>query len=521
MTLNTLLPRQQVAGAGCKNRSDCDREDKMALNAKWAPMNWPCGPMEVARLSASSGSAELRKTAAAWALPSTLQLLKDTPFNCLVVDWASGGDEDEAQQKALQPLIDAGRALGLSYVGRVTAKASQAAAVAAAHRAGLEAVILEGPVSHTFEPPAIVTCPRYSMDWNGATDIFCATGNVWPGGNLPTMRGDTALGGPTGNPWVNSNGWFALLSQKLAAGKSLWLDIDLPGGALGAEDYCLAIADSRVFGAHWVLSLDGNLRRGLLNADAQATSAWHRITETVSFFERHPNWQAYQPMGVLGVVSDFRNPKAYKGGEVLNLLNRRQIQFVILDRADALSTQLTGLKAILWVDEEPPSTEQHRELLAFVEQGGLVMAPGYWGPPGLSSHTEDWLFDYVIYDLGKGRIAVASGGFTDPYQLARNAHVLMGRENDVARLYNTGTTAYYYTSIDPERRRVLVQIVNYAVRPAEYVALWVNSKARQGRLWSPDAHPPAPLTGIAAGSGTQFDLPTFAVNCGVEFERAV
>ncbi len=496
----------------------------MSLNPKWVPMNWPCGPMEAARLdSSTSGSAELNKAADGWAQPSALQLLKDTPINCLIVDWASGGDEDEAQQTALKPLMDAGRRLGLSFVGRVSAKANGAAAAAAGRAAGLDAVLLEGPASHALELPAILEFPRYSMDWDGATEIFCATGNVWPGGNLPTMRGDTGLGGPTGNPWVNSNGWFALLAQHMVAKKSLWLDIDLPDspGMLPVEDYCLTIADSCVFGARWILSLDVNLRMGMLNGDAQAMNTWKRIAQAVSFFERHAAWQGYQPMGVLGVVSDFRDRNAYKGGEVLNLLNRRQIQFVILDRGDALTTQLTGLKAILWVDEEAPSAEQHRQLLAFVEQGGLVVAPTYWGPAGLSSHTADWLFDYGIYDLGKGRIAVPTSGYTDPYELARNTHVLVGREYDLARLYNTGTTAYYYTSIDPDRRRELVQIVNYENRPAKYVTLWVNSKAPAARLLSSDAQTPAAIEGTAASGGTSFDLPTFSVNCAVEIERLV
>ena len=67
----------------------------MSLNAKWVPMYWPCGPMVVANVSPyDTNSEELKKTAEGWALPSALRLLKDTPINCLVVDWAAGGAED-------------------------------------------------------------------------------------------------------------------------------------------------------------------------------------------------------------------------------------------------------------------------------------------------------------------------------------------------------------------------------------------------------------------------------------------
>ena len=92
----------------------------MSLNAKWVPMRWPCGPIEAARISKSSPAAsELRKTVEGWTQPSALQLVRGTPINCLVVDWASGTADDEAQQAALRPLIAAGRELGLSFVGKV------------------------------------------------------------------------------------------------------------------------------------------------------------------------------------------------------------------------------------------------------------------------------------------------------------------------------------------------------------------------------------------------------------------
>jgi len=115
----------------------------MDLDTKWVPMKWPCGPLEIARRSRlRSFSPELKETLEAWAQPSALELLKGSPVNCLVVDWANGKPEDSAQQQALKPLLEAGLWHGISFVGRVAMKDGAGAAVAAARAAGLSAVLL-------------------------------------------------------------------------------------------------------------------------------------------------------------------------------------------------------------------------------------------------------------------------------------------------------------------------------------------------------------------------------------------
>ena len=498
----------------------------MSLNANWVPMKWPCGPLEIARLDKfNKGDVELQKTVEAWIQPSSLLLLKETPVNCLVVDWASGASEDAAQQLALRPLIHAGRQLGLSFVGNVSVKEHLEAAVAAGREAGLEAVILQGSRSLGLDLPIIQQFPSDKIDWDITTGIFSATGSVWPTVTLQAldenMDGDTASAGPTGNPWADSNGWLTLLANRMASGKVLWLDTDPPDSPemLRGEDYCLAIADSRVYGSRWIISLESRMRIALLKRDQSAMDSWTRICETLSFFESHREWTAYEPMGVLGVVSDFRGQNAYTSGEVLNLLDRRQIQFVVIDRTRSLPAPNDWQKGVLWLDDEPPNSEQKNQLLSFVQQGGMVIAAKYWGPSGVAPYKEDWLYGYNIYNVAKGRIVVAEGGFPDPYQLSRDAHLLVSRKNDFVRLYNPGTTKYH-SSIDPIRFKQVVQILNYSIEDASYVTLWINAKAKSARLWRPNPESPLSIALESANEGSNFDLPSFSVNCAVEIERS-
>jgi hypothetical protein len=365
-----------------------------------------------------------------------LELLKGTPINCLVVDWAYGGPEDSAQQQALKPLLEAGRRLGLSVVGKVAMKEGTGAAVAAARAAGISAIMLEDTAGQSFDLPAILQFPRDKVSWESASTIFSSTENIWPGLNLETMKGDNAVAGPTGVPWVDSNGWFSLLARELAPGRTLLLDFDPPDTStvLHPASYALAIADSRAYGSRWIISLDDKLRAALSKGNPQAKGVWDKVCEAVAFFESHRDWDTFKSQGVLAVISDFRGENASLSGEVLNLLNRRQVQFQIIERSRSLPAPAQGLKAILWLDKEAPSTEQHSQLLAFVRQGGLVIAATYLGPQEVKPTKKDPSIHYKMYNVGKGQIAVAEEGFQDPYQVAADTHLLVSRRNDLVRL---------------------------------------------------------------------------------------
>jgi hypothetical protein len=499
----------------------------MSLNPKWVPMKWPCGPREIARVNEfSSGDAELRNSAEGWAKPEHLQMLRGTPVNCLVVDWATGSAEDKPQQLSLRPLIEAGRHLGISFVGRISTKQNFAAAVAAGREAGLEAVIVNGPASESADLPMIVALPRDQIDWSRTGPIFIASGGVWAGTNLkPTdenMDGDTAVAGPTSNPWVESNSWFSLLARTMAPGGVLWMDIDPPDSpaTLAAEHYCLAVADTRACGSRWIVSLDNRMRAALLKREQGAMDGWARISETLSFFEAHSDWDAYAPMGVLGVVSDFGRDNAFTTEEVLNLLDRRQVQFAVIDRKKPLPDLEEWVKGILWLDEEAPTPEQQLQLLAFLRRGGQVIAAKYWGPSAVKPSKQDWLYGYSLYNLPEGRIAVADGGFPDPYQLARDTHLLVGRKDDFVRMYNPGATKYY-SSIDHQRRTQVIHVLNYSTEVADYVTLWANARAQAARLWLPKPFTSPPVEQAPHSEGTSFDLPPLSVNCAVEIRRVV
>ena len=106
------------------------------------PMRWPCGPLEVAlrrRLTPTLPD-DVKVSLLKWSAPESLELLRATPINCLIVPWAAGVAEDEEQQRQLQPLLARAQALGLQVVGRVQPPADLKNAATRGHAAGLSAL---------------------------------------------------------------------------------------------------------------------------------------------------------------------------------------------------------------------------------------------------------------------------------------------------------------------------------------------------------------------------------------------
>jgi hypothetical protein len=181
----------------------------MASFADWIPLRWQAGPLD-------SAAPELARS-------ESLSFLKGSPINCLVLNWQGDAAHDEAQRKALAPIIEAARAQGLAVVGLVKSSAQ------GARQAGLSGLIAEGPV------PDSDGLPVFASRTNGdiKAEVVVARKALWPRipGAWKTAANREERGadaGPTGAAWVDSNGWLASLIQTKAPKAILWLAPELP-----------------------------------------------------------------------------------------------------------------------------------------------------------------------------------------------------------------------------------------------------------------------------------------------------
>lgn len=478
-------------------------------------MRWPCGPLDIARREKAEGfTAEARQTLERWQDPASLGFLKGSPVNCLVVSWAAGLPQDGEQQKALAPLIAEGARNGLSFLGWVEGPADAQAAIASAKAAGLAAVAIKD-----FKgKPAFPVVPwgeRASAPWDTTAPVLPVTDNVWPG--VQARGGATA--GPTGIPWLDSNAWYAQLARARTNSR-IWLMFDPPGKGtvVRPERYPLSIMDSEVAGARWVISLDDTLRAGLAGNDARALETWKTMSSTLSFFESHKEWRTYRRLAVVGVISDFAGANFDLSGEILNLAARRELHCRAIWKLRAMATPFAGYKALVYADEQPPAAALRQKLLAFVEQGGLLVTGPKWGSEGKPAADEHPRFQ--VRRLGKGRLAVAKEELVDAYLIASDVHLLLSHANDLLRFYNLGTVgSQYYAS--PDGKKALLQLVNYSGRgggAGSPVTVWTRRPYRSGRLLTIGSAAATPVKRGSEMGGTAFYLPPMPSYAALEFE---
>lgn len=490
----------------------------MAVNAESVPMRWPAGPLDIARREKEKGfSAETAEVLRRWLDPASLAVVQGTPVNCLVVSWASGLAADAGQQQALKPLIDKGREAGLGFVGLIEGQANRATAVAAAQSAGLSAVAMDGDAPAGAGVPIIPWNKAAEVRGTANSPVLGISDGLWPG--VPS--GAPVLGGPTTLPWIDSNVALVLIARALAPGKDVWIGFDPPPQAkLAAEAYMLAVADPATYGARWVVSLDDPLRADLTARKQPAVDAWKKLTGTLEFFERHKQARTYQPAGVLAVMSNFAKPDWEAGRDALNSLPRLRQPFRVMARSQAAAASWAGLKAIYYVDREPPNPELRRKLIAFAQGGGILFVPSKWpNPEGAPAPAEPYLL-FTVRTVGKGRLAVCKEERPDAYLTVADIQVIMSHRNDILRLYSASSSnGFYQTSA--QGGQGVIHMLNYSCRPGSDGPLfYVRDQYKSARLVSPELASPAtlPLAAQEEG-GAELFLPRLSVYGAIELEK--
>ncbi len=266
--------------------------------------------------------------------------------------------------------------------------------------------------------------------------------------------------GPTGVPWVDSNGWAVRLATALHPETAVWVDAppkDNPRYTPGS--YLIAIADAASRGGRWVISLDEATAAGLAKQQPASLAAWKNITGASAFFARHKEWAAYRPRAVAAVISDFTGSNEFFSRELLNLLDRAGLHYCILPKDKLTAADLAGLRAVLYADDVPPSDAVRRHVAAFVQAGGMLITVPKWGAPTGAAVDQHPRFE--IRASGKGRIATTKEEAADPYEMANDAVVLISHRYDLVRFWNGGATGSFYAA-SADRSRAVVHLLFYA-----------------------------------------------------------
>lgn len=448
------------------------------------PMRWPGAPQ--------------------WYRPAALEILRGTPIDCIVVTWAAGSPA--------APLVDAARKQGLAVVGWIEGAADRGPALAAARSAGLSAVAIRD-FQGSADLPVIAWSERPDVAWESMGPVVAIAGNLWPGVS-GGQSGGGASAGPTSVPWLDSNSWYIQMARaRLRA--PLWVVFDPPGkgSVFSAQAYINAIADSEVAGGRWLISLDDDLCAGLAGGAATSLESWKQIAGAVRFFREHAEWKSYRSLGLMGVISDFSGPNFDLSGEILNLMARRDLLFRVIWKSQAAADPLTGLKAVLYADAAAPDAALRRKLMAFVEQGGLLITGPGWGAQGTPTPPDfDTQFD--VRALGKGRLAVARQELSDPYTVAVDAQFLLSHRHDLVKIYNAPSSGCTRFTASDDGKKSLLQCLSYADGGrggGGLRTIWVREQFAKAKLWGIGADPVSVSAERSEEySGVEYHLPASA-----------
>ena len=195
----------------------------------------------------------------------------------------------------------------------------------------------------------------------------------WPGIAL-TRSGKEggADAGPTGEPWVDSNGWRIALEQARHPGTTPWVDAVPPKEGVPASAYLIALADAETYQGRWILTLAAGFAADVAKRKRDAMKAWKQLISASSFVAERKPWAGFVPRAVVGVVSDFSGDDQSSGQELLNMLARANQQYRVILKSNVSATSLNGLRAIVYADNGAPAPELQAQMLRFVEAGGLL-----------------------------------------------------------------------------------------------------------------------------------------------------
>ena len=225
------------------------------------------------------------------------------------------------------------------------------------------------------------------------------------------------------------------------------------------------------------------LAAGIANGNPACLSVWRSITQASRFFSANKDWAVDPPDAVLGIFSGF-SQLAEK--EVLNLINRSGQQYRLLLKA-ASPPELSGLRAVVCPDKEPPSAQDRAAIGRFVSEGGMLITGPEWGPVSDDARKPQDHPRFSLFTVGKGTIALSKTPIKDPYLLANDTAILLSHRYDLLRFFNGGALMAY-------RSRNLAQVLFYATQPPVDATVWIAGSYHHAEILTLDQPDPVQLS---------------------------
>jgi hypothetical protein len=452
----------------------------------WVPIRWTGGPLELAwraRTKTLPADSAVRDALARWYEPATLNLLEDSPANCLLVTWSAPADGavEAEQQQLVKVYTEAAHKRGLAVLGLVYAAGDASKIAADAARAALDGLVLDGEFAPEFSSSLrqaagsklVIEIVKDAATQRWKPAPIAALAGVAPSGRNLTEMG--IRGAPSSQPWIESNMWLVRSFALASPSRPVWISSQPENTS--AIDYARAVADAAAGGGRWIVSLDDVLRAKLRSHDPSALEVWHRVSQYLRFAEGHAAWRTLAPYGNVGIVLDPASTNPDAADDYLHLATRRQVPYQLVARSGLNAAAMAKFRALVTIELDPPSAAERKLLEDFAENGGLVIAGPSWGG---APKTEP----FAEIPTGKGSVVVYKD--PDPEAVARDLKEILS-DDDLGVVPFNVPSVITMASGGGAGKPLLVQFLNYFDQPVEAITLRVTGKFHSARMETPDS----------------------------------
>lgn len=416
--------------------------------------------------------------------PASLDLLRGTPVNCILVE-----------PRQLTPeLLAAARKASIAAAGVLRPSdppETQKALIALAP----DAIVFEGDFPALPELPgsirAIELPSRARMRFTGA--VVGTSEGIWPG--IQVDEGGATKSAPSGAPWVNTNtGFLRFVRAASPPATPIWIAYaPPPNAAVPVERYLQAIADAAIVGARWILTFDEDWNHRFHAREAAVLAEWERIVSQLAYFESHREWRDMEPLSQLAIVQDVESGALFSGG-VLDMIAVKHTPVRTVPARKLTPAAMTGARMAVNVDPSGLSDAQKEAMRAFTRAGGTALnGPATWKFP----------------PVRPGQITLSDSDVKTLDEIWKEVNNMTGRRNLGARLFNVSSMLSNLIQA-PGGKTAVLHLVNYSGYPVENVTVHLLGKFESATLLAPDAAP-RKLEVYPIEEGTGVDIPTVSV----------
>lgn len=227
----------------------------------------------------------------------SLDLLSNTPFNCLIVDAAHW----------TPALVAEGHRRGFKMLAEVESATSKLPV-------GADAFVSRGQLP-ARDVPAIVLADRNAVHTEAG--LVAVAQAVWPG----LRATDDLIATPSSAPWVDTNlGYLRYLRTQTK--DPIWLtNRPPPGKVYPVRRYEQVLCDAALAGARWVLDVDDTI--------ATRAKDWSELMGIAAFLQALPDFRNLDIYSRLGVSVSPQTGALVSGG-VLDMIGTQHIPFRVV-----------------------------------------------------------------------------------------------------------------------------------------------------------------------------------------------